>query len=149
LRGLRIYPDESFKFDFIVDPGEDSLSLDQMESRTQDLVKYFLSSLTTPEEELWVNLTPGESERIIPESFGRTLMGQELLAQDYLLKNLTASLLYPETKIGKRFWERVYALAWKKYGITDIPHNMFNRVWIVPDDGALISDPARGSIVHC
>ena len=60
-------------------------------------------------------------------------MGQDMLAQDYLLKQLTASLIYPEKNLGKNFWDKVYAKANEMYGTTQIPVNTFNKVWILPD----------------
>ena len=87
----------------------------------------------SPSEDLWVNLSPYEKDRIIPNAFGQTEMGRDLLAQDYILKQLTASLMYPEDDLGKEFWERVHAKAYEQYGTTDIPMNTFNKVWIVPE----------------
>ena len=60
-------------------------------------------------------------------------MGRDLLAEDYLLKQITASLIYPESQLGKEFWQKVYAQAQAKYGTTNIPINTFNKVWIVPE----------------
>ncbi|PIW58510.1 MAG: hypothetical protein COW13_05125, partial [Candidatus Omnitrophica bacterium CG12_big_fil_rev_8_21_14_0_65_50_5] len=51
---------------------------------------------------------------------------------DYLLKQLTSSLMYPEDEIGKKFWDAVYQKAYEKLGTIDIPLNTFNKVWIVP-----------------
>jgi len=48
-------------------------------------------------------------------------MGRDLLAQDYILKQITASLMYPEKDLGKEFWKRVYERAQKEFGTTDIP----------------------------
>jgi len=48
-------------------------------------------------------------------------MGCDLLAQDYMLKQITASLIYPEDELGKKFWKRVYEVASSKYGTTNIP----------------------------
>ena len=84
-----------------------------------------------PEDDLWVNLSPYEKDRIIPEAFGQTEMGRDLLAQDYLLKQLTASLMYPEEELGNKFWKRVYQKAQQMYGTTDIPTDVFNRVFII------------------
>jgi len=88
--------------------------------------------LTIPENELWVNLSPYERNRIIPKNFGLTEMGRDLLAEDYMLKQITASLIYPEGEIGKKFWARIYQEAARKFGTTNIPVNTFNKVWIVP-----------------
>jgi hypothetical protein len=68
-------------------------------------------------------LSPYEKDRIIPQSFGLTEMGRDLLAEDYMLKQITASLIYPENKIGKRFWKRIYEQAAQKFGTTHIPVN--------------------------
>src|SRR5262245_42880402 len=82
LKGIKVYPENPFLFDFILDEG-------QTKNTNQDdaakLVKYFLASLTTPEKDMWVNLSPYEKDRIVPDSFGQTEMGRDLLAQDYLL----------------------------------------------------------------
>jgi len=87
---------------------------------------------------LWVNLSPYEKDRVIPSSFGLTEMGRDLLAEDYMLKQITASLIYPEDQIGKKFWKRVYEEAAKRYKTTNIPVNTFNKVWIVPEQSGSI-----------
>src|SRR5205085_143594 len=69
----------------------------------------------------------------IPNSFGLTEMGRDLLAEDYMLKQITASLIYPEDELGKKFWKRIYQEAEKKFGTTDVSVNTFNKVWIVPE----------------
>ena len=60
-------------------------------------------------------------------------MGRDLLAQDYLLKQLTASLMYPEKELGREFWQRVHKKVYELYGQREIPVNTFNKVWIVPE----------------
>jgi len=65
-----------------------------------------------------------------------------------MLKQITASLIYPEGETGKKFWKHIYEQAAQKFGTTNIPVNTFNKVWIVPDkavvydmgDSALIGD---------
>jgi hypothetical protein len=39
---------------------------------------------------------------MVPDNFAMTEMGRDLLAQDYLLKQFTASLMYPEDDLGKQ-----------------------------------------------
>ena len=148
IRGINIYPDDPLKFDFIIDQGDDDIAPDEFKAVSEKLIKYFLASLTVPENEMWVNLSPYEKDRVIPSGFGRTEMGRDLLAQDYLLKQLTASLMYPENELGREFWDRVYKKAYERFGTTEIPMNTFNKIWIVPeaakiyehDKGALIVD---------
>jgi hypothetical protein len=92
-----------------------------------------MTSLTVPEGQLWVNLSPYEKDRIIDDRFGLTDMGRDLLAQDYILKQITASLIFPEEGTGKEFWAEVYSRAQDEFGTTDIPVDTFNKVWIMPD----------------
>jgi len=150
LKGVKVHPDNPFRFDFILDKGDspslvkegDRGSLKQEATR---LIKYFLASLTIPEKDLWVNLSPYEKDRIVPQSFGQTEMGRDLLAEDYMLKQITASLIYPEDEIGKKFWKRIYEEAAKKFGTTDIPVNTFNKVWIVPEKAVVYENVKAGT----
>jgi len=137
LQGLTIHPDNALKFDFLIHKGDGQLDNNQKKIEYTKLVKYFLASLTIPDEDQWVNLSPYEHNRIIKDDFGKTEMGRDLLSQDYLLKQITSSLMYPEQGLGRKFWDRVYERAWKEYGTTNIPVNTFNKVWIIPDEAAV------------
>jgi len=145
LKGIKVHPDNPFLFDFILDKGDSELSNDQLKDESSKLIKYFLASLTIPENDLWVNLSPYEKDRIIPQSFGLTEMGRDLLAEDYMLKQITASLIYPEDQLGKRFWKRVYEEAARKYGTTNVPVNTFNKVWIVPEKAVVYENAKAGT----
>jgi hypothetical protein len=153
LKGLKVHPDNPFRFDFILDQGDekrghvpgaegDRYVSPFLKEEANRLIKYFLASLTIPERDLWVNLSPYEKNRIIPQSFGLTEMGRDLLAEDYMLKQITASLIYPEDETGKKFWKRIYAEAAQKFGTTNVPVNTFNKVWIVPEK-AVVYENAR------
>ena len=133
VRGITLYPDNPLKFDFIIDIGDDHLQGKAFQNESMRLIKYFLVSLTVPENDMWVNLSPYEKNRIIPDHFGKTEMGQDLLLQDYILKQLTSSLMNPDEKLGAEFWKRVREKAQAKYGTTEVPMDTFNKVWIVPD----------------
>ncbi len=133
IKGLKLHPDNPLMFDFIVVPGDDEPSSQQLEPQSNKLIRYFMAALTVPEDQMWVNLSPYERDRIIPDAFGQTEMGRDLLAQDYLLKQLTASLMYPEDQLGGQFWRRVRQRALAEFGSTEIPMNTFNKVWIVPE----------------
>ncbi|MBF0387749.1 MAG: DHH family phosphoesterase [Candidatus Omnitrophica bacterium] len=85
-----------------------------------------------------INLSPFEKDRMIPDDLGKTEMGRDMLAQDYVLKQLTASLIYPERSLGKAFWDQVYARAQKQFGSIDIPVDAFNKVWIVADQAKVL-----------
>ncbi|MBF0489594.1 MAG: hypothetical protein HQL15_03115 [Candidatus Omnitrophica bacterium] len=149
LKGIKVQADNPFRFEFILDAG-DSKNVGNGRDRSlreesTHLIKYFLASLTTPEKDLWVNLSPYEKDRIVPDSFGQTEMGRDLLAQDYMLKQITASLIYPEDEVGKKFWKRIYEEAAKRYGTTNIPVNTFNKVWIVPEKAVVYENSKAGT----
>ncbi len=149
LKGIKVHTDNPFKFEFILDRGSlppvgrvrEGVEQEQLKDESTKLIKYFLASLTTPEKDLWVNLSPYEKDRIVPESFGQTEMGRDLLAQDYILKQLTASLVYPEEELGKKFWKMVYEQAASK----NIPINTFNKVWIVPNKAVVYENAKNGT----
>ncbi|MBZ0166352.1 MAG: hypothetical protein K8I00_06050, partial [Candidatus Omnitrophica bacterium] len=137
IQGITIHPEDPLLFDFIVSPGQDNVQGAALQDESTKLIKYFLAALTVPENEMWVNLSPYEKNRIVPEGFGQTEMGRDMLAQDYLLKQLTASMMYPEDELGHEFWDRVHKRAYGEYGTTEIPLNTFNKIWIVPEDAAV------------
>ena len=122
IKGLTVHKDNPFLFDFIVDVGQDRMSGEPLKKEGEKLIKYFLASLAIPDKDVWVNLSPYEKNRMIPEALGQTDMGRDLLEQDYILKQITASLIYPEKQLGKTFWDKVYAKAQE-------------NVWHNPDTG--------------
>ncbi len=148
IHGLTIHPDNPLEFDFIVGTGDTDLEGDPLKDEADKLIKYFLAALTVPEEEIWVNLSPYEKDRIIPEGLGDTEMGRDLLAQDYLLKQLSSSLMYPENELGEEFWSRVHEKAYEKYGTTDIPMNTFNKIWIVPEKATVYEQEETAYVIE-
>lgn len=136
LKGLKVYPKNPLRFDAIVSSNTKGVNT---------LIKYFLASLTVPEKDLWVNLSPFEKERIVPQAFGQSEMGRDLLAQDYLLKQVAAGLTHPDSSTGKAFWKKVYEQAQAR-GIKQIPMNSFNKVWIVPDKAVVYENAEAGTV---
>ena len=145
LKGIKVNLDNPFHFDFIMDKGDSALNDVQLKDESNKLIKYFLAGVTTPGKDLWVNLSPYEKDRIVPEAFGKTEMGRDLLAEDYILKQITASLLYPEGETGKKFWKRVYEQAAARFGTTDIPVDTFNKVWIAPEKAVIYENSKTGT----
>ena len=131
LKGLTVHPENPLMFDFVLDHGDDA-SNESVQAEGRKLINYFMTAVTIPQGDFWVNLSPHEHDRIIPDAMNKTELGSTLLTQDYLLKQLTASLLHPNSETGKRFWDEVYAKSYKLFGTTDIPIDTFNKVWIVP-----------------
>ncbi|MBF0122175.1 MAG: twin-arginine translocation signal domain-containing protein [Candidatus Omnitrophica bacterium] len=146
LQGVNIYPNDPFLLKFIVNQGDSRVSDEDLRKQSEQLIKYFLASLTVPEKEMWVNLSPYEKDRIIPDGFGKTTMGHDLLAQDYVLKQMASALMNPEKELGQKFWSQVYSKAKEQFGTTDIPLDTFNKVWIVPE-GAVIYEHEKGALI--
>ncbi len=140
LKGVSLHPANPLLFDFIVDAGDSGLALEgpRFKAESEKLIKYFLASLTVKEDDQWVNLSPYEKDRMIPDDLGRTELGRDMLAQDYILKQLTASLVYPEKGLGKEFWAKVYEKARAQFGSIDIPVDTFNKVWITADKARVL-----------
>jgi len=147
LRGIKINPSNPFNFDFIVDGGKDDLNSSGFKDQVQQAIGYFLAGLAIPQKDLWVNLSPYEQNRIAPANLGLTALGNELLNQDYLLKKLAASLTYPETEVGKAYWESINNPAGAN---NHSPATQsFNKVWIVPDKVKIYEDNDKAFIASC
>ena len=132
LTGLKINTKNPFEFEFLVNPGSSDIKIDVEARRAlpEKLIKYFLAAVTVPEEDLWVNLNPKEANRIIPGAFGKTEMGRDLLAQDYVLKQIAASLM-TNSVMGNNFKSNV---------ITHHPSlitNILNKIWIVTESAVV------------
>ncbi|GEM_PF-3341196 len=139
-RGLKVHPENPLLFDFIVDAGDSGFAVEgpQFKAESEKLIKYFLASLTVKDDDQWVNLSPYEKDRMIPDDLGKTELGRDMLAQDYMLKQLTASLVYPEKGLGKAFWSKIYEKAQAQFGTIDIPVDTFNKVWITADKAKVL-----------
>ena len=148
VNGMIIDPEKPFHFDFIIDRGDDNLQGDAFQKEANKLIKYFMTSLTVPDEEMWVNLSPYEKDRIIADGLGDTEMGRDMLAQDYMLKQLTASLMHPDEELGNEFWKRVYTKTQAKFGTTKIPTNTFNKIWIVPRDAVVYANGTKIFVIE-
>jgi len=147
IQGITVHPENPLEFDFIINTGDAKLEGQVLREEFHKLVNYFLAALTVPEQEVWVNLSPYEKDQMISRNFGDTEMGRDLLAQDYMLKQLTASLMYPEEELGGKFWRQVYRKAQDKYGTTNVPITTFAKVWIVPDQAVVYEQGANAVVL--
>jgi hypothetical protein len=97
------------------------------------LIDYIFTGLSVHDENLWINLSPDERNRMIPEYMSGMPMGRVLLDADYQLKRLSASLLHPDCGSGRIFWKNVFTKALERFGTNIRNCSTFLRVWIVPD----------------
>ena len=138
LLGMTLHPENPLLFDFLVDRGEDLIRDQPLKVESEKLIKYFLAAMTIPDKDSWVNLSPYEKDRIMPDPLAGTDMGKAMLEQDYLLKQLSASLTNPEKELGKKFWDEVKKRAQKEFNTLNIPLSTFNKVWIVPEKALVL-----------
>ena len=131
--GMEFKSDNPFLFTFIIDPGDMKLERALLQKEVDKVGKYFLAALTIPEDDLWVNLSPYEQNRISTDSLAQTDLGKDMLGEDYVLKQLTASVTYPESEVGKKYWGTVYERIQQALGTVNVPVDTFNKVWITPD----------------
>ncbi|MCP4653411.1 MAG: methyltransferase domain-containing protein [Candidatus Omnitrophica bacterium] len=146
LKGIKLYADNPFKFDFILSEGDSNHSDKELRTEGQRLIKYFLSALTIPEEDFWVNLSPYEKDTVVAHGLGLTDMGKDLLGEDYILKQLLASLTYPDNPLGKQFWKKVHNKAYQLYGTSNVAINTFNKIWIVPERAIVYEQGDRATL---
>ena len=140
MKGLKVYPEESLRFDFVIDSGDLSVEDEVFRVESNKVIKYFFTAMTIQEDSFWVNLSPYEENRIIPHKFGQTEMGRDLLIQDYVLKQIMASLTNPNNDLGKIFWDRIYSKAYDLGEDMDIVLSMLSRVWIVPESPVIYEE---------
>ncbi|NTV29555.1 MAG: DEAD/DEAH box helicase [Candidatus Omnitrophica bacterium] len=70
----------------------------------------------------------------MPQALSETDMGRDMLVEDYLLKQLAASLSYPEENLGRAFWGEVYQQLVGRFGSAAVDMSSLNKVWIVPGE---------------
>lgn len=114
-----------YEINFYINKGKNINSLNQDIPR---FINYFLESLKA--NDIWVNLSPLEKDRIIPDNLVNTDIGKCLLIEDYFLKQLVSYFTNPNNKIGILFWQRVCQECYPR--ATTI--NTFYKLWISPDN---------------
>lgn len=123
LKGIKLDPSNPFGIEFYIDSQNE---FGVQEQDAQRLINYFFAGLTVDDKDLWVNLSPYESDRVMNNQLSLTDLGKDLLEQDYILKQLAASLSHPKTELGKEYW--------KNNAIE------LNKVWISPEKAEIYVD---------
>jgi hypothetical protein len=132
LKGMSVHAENPLLFDFIVDRGQNKINNAQLKDESTRLIKYFFAAMTISDKDAWVNLSPYEKDRIIPEALGQTEMGRQMLEQDYILKQMAASLTNPDTELGRKYWDEVHRLE------------ALNAQYSTMENQRSISTPLRG-----
>jgi len=135
LKGIKVHPDNPFRFDFILDKGDAPVipvkagiqDQEQLKQEADRLIKYFLAFLTIPEKDLWVNLSPFEKDRIVPEDieesqatlgwrFGISQQTVNHILPQYNIKTITRGTRKPDQTKAFRQWAEDHRN--QKVGIT-------------------------------
>lgn len=124
VRGLRYDAESLSKFELLLDKNDQEILTEQDSDYISDL---FLAALSFPEEDLWVNFSPYEQDRILDDTIAQTQVGRILLEQDYILKQLSSSLTIPTSDLGKKYWQ-------------ESKGDSLNKVWIVAQEADVLED---------
>jgi len=130
LKGLKIDPQNPLNITFIIDSADQDKISDE---EAYLIIRYFLAGLTIPESDLWVNLSPYEQDRIAPQGLSETDLGKDMLSQDYFLKQLSASLTYPESDTGKEYWSSIVGAGLASAQNGQPQELSLQKIWIMPD----------------
>jgi hypothetical protein len=124
-----------------------------LKGEAERIAKYFFAALTMPAKDLWVNLSPLEPGRIMADSTAQTELGQDLLGEDYVLKQLAASLTYPETEAGKKYWGEINgvgsrpASTFMQGRAGPAPTANLTKIWIIPGEMLIHESKGKALVV--
>lgn len=133
IKGLAFNPQDPFNFKFFIN----SPSNKATDKELNRFMRYFLGFLSLPQDKLWVNLSPYEGTRIIPEELVKLDIGRDFLLEDYILKKVTAGFTHPQTNIGKRFWQDIEKITYDITKSRKVAVNTLFKVWIMPDKAVI------------
>jgi hypothetical protein len=147
LRSLS-YDETTRSFSVQLDRGEPKASLPpDVRGTAEKLLSYFLIGLALPNDAFWVNLRPDSQDNIIDPGLERTDAGWILLEADVQLKRDLALFTSPETKQGRKYWDRLYRKSGELYGNADLTIPTLSRPWIVPGD-IIVRESGRSAYVY-
>ena len=132
LQGIKLDSKNPLTIDFIAKYDLDRLEKPNISRIFNRQIRYFLAALTLPEQDLWVNFSPFEKNRIIPNTLSQTELGEIMLINDYFLKQVVSTFMSPDNEFGKNLWDKIYKKTYQEYGTTSISLDYFNKIWIVP-----------------
>jgi phosphomannomutase len=119
----------------LVDKGDlGGMGATEVEHLTAMLMNYFLVGVVLPDECFWVNLQPGDRDRIIDPDLEETDVGRILLEADLQLKKDMAHFMSPQCPEGRVYWDKMYKKASELFGSDNVEINTVTRPWIVPGE---------------
>lgn len=110
------------------------------------LIKYFLGFLSIPTDNLWVNLSSYEKDRMLPDNLAKLDIGKDMLLEDFLLKQIASYVTDPKTTYGKQYWNKVREVSYNLLGHTKAGVNSCYKVWIVPQKAVICQNKSKDSL---
>jgi len=134
LRSL-IYDSRAHTFNLVVDKGDKRKARqEEVGEAATRLMEYFRIGVALPDSSFWVNLRPDGADRVIDPVLEKTDLGKVLLAADLALKKDMAKATSPNTALGRKYWNRLYAKAEALFGSREVTIPTLTRPWIVPGE---------------
>jgi HEAT repeat protein len=136
------FPERSDSCSVIIDKGShNGHSNTDLVSSIGQLMAYFLTGVTLPDESFWVNLRPDVPDNIIDPELAQTDAGRVMLEADLQLKKDMALFTSPGTHEGKKYWDALFQKAQELFGdnVAGVPTIV--RPWIVPGEIIISSTP--------
>jgi hypothetical protein len=130
IKGVKVRYYDLEDTNFIVDVGQNRLSGEPLRSEGQKVIDFFGESFSTDVTNVWVNFSPCESNRMLPDALAGTELGKALLEIDYRLKLFSASCLHPDSAIGRAYWNELYQRSHHEFGSSNIPFQSYQKVTI-------------------
>jgi hypothetical protein len=139
MKGCKVSLNKPGLFRFLINPGDSGLSGEAFQRERSRLLEYFYTSAAIKAENIWVNLSPYETNRMLPAVLSGTQHGRDLLAFDCLLKRFAASALHPDLASGRAYWAELYKRARKRFGTSELPFASYNKVTVKPSSVGMYS----------
>ena len=131
--------EETGKFHYKIDDIECRIRGEMIGGQSKaQMVSHFLTGLAVPNDDHWVNLAPDDSSRMLPNALTTVSEGEVMLRGDLLLKQLTSSLMHPDTPSGREFWQEVFQRTYRIRGTHADRYQFFPKVWIKPGEIVLM-----------
>jgi hypothetical protein len=144
--GIRNHPADgpAYQWKWIFGGGKDGC-IDPENARLG--LHLFLEAATTPGDDLWVNLGPAESHRIMTDRLAGLELGRTMLEADLRLKQLSAWYLRPDHEVGARYWAELSRLLAKGDNVTRLAIEPHFRLWMVPGKIQVFVSRSSGSMI--
>jgi hypothetical protein len=125
-------PDQPTKFGWTIGHGSEVVPADEAPQMEHRLIEYFSTAVAFKDADFWVNLSPFEPHRILPDGLRNTRLGRDFILQDFELKKYVASLVNPSHPLGRDYWMAVSDRGFEASQLLTRTIRLFQKVWVTP-----------------